>query len=58
MGKKKTDVMNAEQPVFLYGNKSKLKEGEAIVVGCVANGIKEEAAMIIWDKMKKFAEYA
>ena len=28
------------------------------VKGCIANGIPEETAKFIWDKMAKFAEYA
>ena len=58
MGKKKTAIMDAEKEVFLYGNESHLKEGEAIVPGCIKNGINEEAAKIIWDKMADFAKYA
>lgn len=50
--------MDAEEKVFLYGNENDLKEGEAIVPGCINNGINEEAAKTIWAKMKKFAEYA
>lgn len=58
MGKKKTSIMNAEKKVFLYGNESDHKVGEAIVPGCINNGISEEAAIIIWDKMSEFAKYA
>lgn len=58
MGKKKTAIMDAEKEVFLYGNEEHLKENEAIVPGCVKNGITEEAAKTIWDKMAQFALYA
>ena len=58
MGKKKTAIMNAEKEIFLYGNASSLKEGELIVPGCIKNGISEEAAKVIWDKMAEFAKYA
>lgn len=58
MGKKKQDVMDREKEVFLYGNEKTRKEGEALVPGCVKNGISEQVALKIWDKMVKFAEYA
>lgn len=58
MGKKKIAIMNAEKEVFIHGNAGKLKEGEALVPGCINNGIPEEKAIIIWDKMSEFAKYA
>ena len=58
MGKKKQSIMDAEKEVFIHGNEGHLKEGEAIVPGCIKNGVTEEAANIIWDKMAKFALYA
>lgn len=58
MGKKKTAIMDAEEKVFLYGNEKDRKEGEALVTGCIANGITEDAAKTVWEKMKKFALYA
>ena len=58
MGKKKLDVMLAEQEIFLHGNANSRKEGEALVPGCIANGISEEAAKTVWDKMVEFANYA
>jgi DNA polymerase-3 subunit alpha len=48
----------------VYGSekedKKRIKEGETPfnIKGCVANGISEEAAITIWNKMSKFAEYA
>lgn len=50
MGKKKQKVMDAEKEIFLHGDKK--------TIGCIANGISETAANIIWAKMAKFAEYA
>ena len=58
MGKKKTAIMDAEREVFINGNENDLKEGEAIVPGCVNNGIPKEKAIVIWDKMAQFALYA
>lgn len=58
MGKKKTAIMNAEKEVFLNGNEDHLKEGEAVVPGCIKNGIAKEAAETIWAKMETFALYA
>lgn len=60
MGKKKQAVMDAEREVFIYGNKEMYRKGEdkVFVPGCVKNGITEAAAIKIWDKMAKFAEYA
>ena len=58
MGKKKVYIMDAEKQVFLYGNKNSRKEDEAYVPGCIANGISESAALVIWDKMAAFAAYA
>lgn len=50
--------MLAEQETFLHGNANSRKEGEALVPGCIANGISEEAAKTVWDKMVEFANYA
>ena len=52
MSKKKEDVLNAERQNFVYGN---AEEG---IKGCVNNGIKEEVANKIFDKMIEFAKYA
>ena len=52
MSKKKEDVMVRERANFIYGNE---EEG---VIGCVNNGISEEAANTIYDKMIDFAKYA
>lgn len=58
MGKKKHYIMDAEKQIFLYGNKESRKEDEAYVPGCIANGIPENVALVIWDKMAEFASYA
>lgn len=58
MGKKKQKVMDAEKEIFLHGNATTRKADEALVPGCVANGISEEVAQIVWDKMATFAKYA
>lgn len=56
MGKKKTEVMEAERNVFIYGEDD--EEGNIVVKGCVRNGVKEEVAKRIWDKMSEFSKYA
>lgn len=64
MSKKHEDEILKEKNTFLYGNKEeyeKFKGTEkkiAYVPGCIANGIKIEAATAIYDKMVKFAKYA
>lgn len=58
MGKKDKKIMAAEKEIFLYGNEKIKKPDEALVVGCVNNGVPEDVAMKIWDKMETFAEYA
>lgn len=60
MGKKKQAIMDAERQVFIYGNDAAYKSGKdkAYVPGCINNGIPEETAIVIWDKMAKFAQYA
>lgn len=52
MGKKQDEIMEAEGKNFIYGN------GELGIPGCVKNGIVEETAIIIYDRMKDFAKYA
>lgn len=51
MGKKKTEVMDAERKNFIYGI-----EGD--IPGCINNGIQEEIAGNIFDEMQDFAKYA
>lgn len=57
MGKKSLDVMKKEEKIFVFGNVKNTKEKQK-VVGCVANGVPEDVARAVWDKMKRFAEYA
>lgn len=52
MSKKKGHVMEEERKNFVYGNEA---EG---VKGCIANGIPEEVANGIYDRMIDFAKYA
>lgn len=56
MGKKKSDVMEQEKEYFINGKLD--EEGNIEVMGCRRNGISEEVAIIIWDKMADFAKYA
>ena len=50
MAKKKHDVMAEEREIFVHGNET--------VSGAVANGVPEETANAIFDKMSAFASYA
>lgn len=52
MSKKKQYVIDAERQNFVYGN------GEQNIKGCIANGIREQAANQIYDSMVDFAKYA
>lgn len=52
MSKKKQSVMEKERANFVYGNQ------EEQVPGCVANGIEEKVASLIYDDMMDFAKYA
>ena len=52
MSKKKDTVMEKERANFVYGNE---EEG---VRGCINNGISEDIANEIYDKMIDFAKYA
>ena len=56
MSKKKSDVMEHEGEVFIYGEKN--ADGAAVIDGCIARGIPEATARKIWDEMKDFAKYA
>ena len=56
MGKKKMDVMLEEQEYFIHGKDD--EEGNIEIMGCVRNGIPEEAAQEIYNQMVSFAEYA
>ncbi len=55
MSKKKTDVMEKERAIFLYGTEG--ENGET-VPGAIRNGIGEREANVIFDQMIDFAKYA
>lgn len=52
MGKKVKAILDEYKVYFIYGSEDKG------IKGCVNNGISEEAAMALWDKMEKFGRYA
>ena len=52
MSKKKSDVMQKERQIFVYGDE------ETGVPGCIKNGIDEKTANKIYDEMIDFAKYA
>lgn len=52
MSKKKDSVMKEERKNFVYGDQSKG------IPGCVENGVSEQVANKIYDKMIDFAKYA
>lgn len=61
MGKKIQAILDEYKPYFINGS------GDAVdpktkkplnIKGCTHNGIEEEVATIIWDKMENFAKYA
>ena len=56
MGKKKLKDLQEERQVFVYGCESKL--GKPAVDGCVKNGVPEDVANALWDRMEKFGSYA
>ena len=61
MGKKKTEIMDEYGEYFIHGSEKYDKEhpnSPKNIKGCVKNGIPEETAKLIWDKMVKFAAYA
>ena len=61
MGKKKQAILDEYKPYFLYGSGSAIDEHTGLslnIKGCIANGIPEDIASSVWDKMKDFAKYA
>jgi len=56
MGKKKVKDIQKEREVFVHGCPSIL--GKPAVLGCVKNGVSEDVANALWDKMEKFGSYA
>lgn len=60
MGKKKEYIVNEYENRFIYGTEEEDKTSKTKynIKGCLANGIPENEAAVIWQKMKKFARYA
>lgn len=60
MGKKIIEKMEKAHKIFIHGNKEDFDAGEVshYAPGCVANGIPEDVATVIWNKMAEFAKYA
>lgn len=61
MGKKKQEILDELKPFFISGSGNAVDEhtGKAYNInGCIANGINEETANMIWNKMSEFAKYA
>jgi len=56
MSKKKHKIMEQERKNFIYGIDD--ENGNIEVMGCIRNGIKEEAANRLFDQMMDFASYA
>ncbi len=56
MSKKKHDVMEREKEIFVHGLQA--KDGTWEVPGCLRNGVDEQTALKIYDKMENFASYA
>lgn len=52
MGKKNAEIINQYEEYFLYGNE------EMGIKGCQQLGIDMDLAKDIWERMRKFAEYA
>lgn len=54
-------ILDEYKPYFINGSGEKLdpKTKKPIgIKGCVANGISEDIANTIWEKMENFAKYA
>lgn len=56
MSKKKMDVMEEERTYFIHGKKD--ENGQLELEGCLAKGVSEKEANIIFDDMIDFANYA
>lgn len=56
MSKKKADDMARERQFFVHGKDN--DDGTVDVMGCIRNGISEDAANTIFDEMTSFAAYA
>lgn len=60
MGKKIAEKMEKAHKIFIHGNKEAYESGvdRHYAPGCIANGIPEDVATVIWNKMADFAKYA
>jgi len=61
MGKKKQEILDEYKPYFLHGSGNAIDShtGKPLnIKGCIENGVSEEVASAVWDKMKDFAKYA
>jgi len=56
MSKKKMDVMEKERQYFIHGKKN--EDGSMELEGCLAKGVPEKVANVIFDDMIDFAKYA
>lgn len=56
MSKKKSDVMDHEGEVFIYGEKD--EAGNTVIDGAIHRGVDEKTARQIYAEMKDFAKYA
>lgn len=56
MGKKDKKAMAEQRQYFIYGKKD--EAGNQIIKGCLNNGVPENVASEIFDKMAIFAQYA
>lgn len=56
MSKKKSDVMDHEGEVFIYGEKD--EDGNTVIDGAINRGVDEATARKIYAEMKDFAKYA
>lgn len=56
MSKKKTDVMEQERKIFIYGLQR--EDGSWEVEGCINRGVDEKTAASIFQEMESFALYA
>ena len=55
------EIMNEYGQYFIYGSAeydAKHPDNPKNIKGCIKNGVSEEKAKFIWDKMVKFASYA
>ena len=60
MSKKKYAKLEHEKNNFVFGNKKEYESGaeKVYIPGCIANGISQEAAELLFEQMLQFAAYA